>query len=394
MKIHEKIEKGLSLVVACFRSLGYITAKWDIEETDEIPTMGVTYRKLLYNPSYVEKLEQPYVSAVLLHEVVHCLLLHPSEITKEQAKGKDHSRWVVALEVVTNAVVKEFSRQYEKVFVLPGKAYSPISRCYVADGRTNNAEGIYFYDFLGSEKTAPEIYKMIPDDLDTRMVDFFSDILPADVNADQQDAVEAAIAVLSNLKKAGTLPGKLERFLGKLVNSKVKWERVLHSWVGQIVSGADDFQWERPNHKQYMAKGLIFPGHVSNEMDLVVVFDTSGTISSKPGEIDGYLLQFASEFAKISQYVPQATVVTTDTEVHEKVAVHNIMEFLKSIKFIGGGGTDFRPVFNEIKRCDAMVFFTDGYARYPEKKPSYPVLWVLTPDHEKPPFGKIIVLPD
>jgi predicted metal-dependent peptidase len=36
-----------------------------------------------------------------------------------------------------------------------------------------------------------------------------------------------------------------------------------------------------------------------------------------------------------------------------------------------------------------MIFFTDGYATYPEKPPRYPVLWVLTKDNQTPPFGKV-----
>jgi predicted metal-dependent peptidase len=36
-----------------------------------------------------------------------------------------------------------------------------------------------------------------------------------------------------------------------------------------------------------------------------------------------------------------------------------------------------------------MVFFTDGYANYPDHRPEYPVLWIVTKDHQKPPFGKV-----
>ena len=61
----------------------------------------------------------------------------------------------------------------------------------------------------------------------------------------------------------------------------------------------------------------------------------------------------------------------------------------KKLKFKGGGGTDFNEVFNEVRRCACMIFFSDGYATYPEKPPRYPVLWILTQDHQTPPFGKI-----
>jgi len=53
-------------------------------------------------------------------------------------------------------------------------------------------------------------------------------------------------------------------------------------------------------------------------------------------------------------------------------------------------------VFDEIERRglipSAAVFLTDGMGSYPDDAPSYPVLWVLTPEHREPPFGAITVL--
>ena len=47
----------------------------------------------------------------------------------------------------------------------------------------------------------------------------------------------------------------------------------------------------------------------------------------------------------------------------------------------GGGGTDFRPVFDAIGKMDdqpcCAVYLTDGYGAEPTKAPDYPVLWVL-----------------
>lgn len=40
----------------------------------------------------------------------------------------------------------------------------------------------------------------------------------------------------------------------------------------------------------------------------------------------------------------------------------------------------------------ALIYLTDGYADYPEHPPDYPVLWVLTPDHQTPPWGRVTVL--
>ena len=66
----------------------------------------------------------------------------------------------------------------------------------------------------------------------------------------------------------------------------------------------------------------------------------------------------------------------------------------------GGGGTDFRPVFNEVEDRGidpaCVVYLTDGWGVYPEEEPPYPVLWVLTQEPSNPnyhpPFGEVVTL--
>jgi hypothetical protein len=61
----------------------------------------------------------------------------------------------------------------------------------------------------------------------------------------------------------------------------------------------------------------------------------------------------------------------------------------------GGGGTDFAPVFEHLieKRIkpDYCVFFTDGYGNFGvDPTQNFEVLWVLTNQEVKPPFGDVV----
>ena len=58
----------------------------------------------------------------------------------------------------------------------------------------------------------------------------------------------------------------------------------------------------------------------------------------------------------------------------------------------GRGGTDFRPVFEEVERMrekrefsylKALIYFTDGDGIYPEKKPDYETAFVFVKKSEK-----------
>lgn len=73
-----------------------------------------------------------------------------------------------------------------------------------------------------------------------------------------------------------------------------------------------------------------------------------------------------------------------------------------SMPIHGGGGTDFRPVFeviaerrkNGCPKPAMLVYFTDGYGSFPEEAPDYPVIWIDTYSQVEYPFGKVIRIQD
>jgi len=79
------------------------------------------------------------------------------------------------------------------------------------------------------------------------------------------------------------------------------------------------------------------------------------------------------------------------------------LEWLRKNPGKGGGGTDFRPVFEEIAEMglepDALIYFTDSYGSFPTEAPTYPVLWgdiTGKPEdeaRERYPFGDVVCIP-
>ena len=71
----------------------------------------------------------------------------------------------------------------------------------------------------------------------------------------------------------------------------------------------------------------------------------------------------------------------------------------KRYRFYGRGGTSFTPIFEWIREnmfkkfadIDALIYLTDGFGSFPDKRPPYPVLWIMT-EHSQPevPFGEVI----
>ena len=80
-------------------------------------------------------------------------------------------------------------------------------------------------------------------------------------------------------------------------------------------------------------------------------------------------------------------------------------EYLKTMQIKGLGGTDFRPVFEkvdeliknkEFRNLKGLIYFTDGYGVFPERKPDYDTAFVFVKDDyeipDVPPWAIKLVL--
>jgi len=316
-----------------------------------------------------------------------------------QKQGKNQQLWAIAEEIVVNATLEDIGGSN---FSLPGLPLSPLSD-KVPSFNQREKNQYYFYDSCGKEKTVYEIYVMLlkkikeidkvkyflSEEKNERKIDVIlnKDVIPGKNNSEEKnEIIERVNAVVKNLaRKRGNLPLGIDRFIKKLKVEAIPFERILINFVAtSFYAGADDLSWTRVNTKHPLSKDIVLPGEVETELiSPIVGVDTSGSIT------DEQLESFASKLAKLSKYVSVFEVITIDAQIHEKVKIRNIRDILTKLKFKGKGGTDFKSFFNEVKKAPFVIFFTDGEAYYPEEKPNYPVLWVLTKSHVVPPFGRV-----
>ena len=208
------------------------------------------------------------------------------------------------------------------------------------------------------------------------------------VSSEMKDHVMRAFTeAYAVAKSQGKLPADFERAIAKILKPKVDWLRALRNKLRYGVSRMEkrDVTWNTPN-RRFLGKDFIFPSNVGPDSPKVAyAVDTSGSMSQRDLE------QAMSELEDIrKRFNAQVYVLDCDAEVHASgwIRPNQPLPVLN-----GGGGTDFRPVFEHLaeKRIkpDYCVFFTDGYGSFGEDTPSYPVLWVMTSD-VKPPFGETI----
>ena len=131
--------------------------------------------------------------------------------------------------------------------------------------------------------------------------------------------------------------------------------------------------------------------------EFVIAIDTSGSVIGEEVQMFlqktyNILMQEDSYFSRVNIHIIQC-----DAEIQEDVVIRNRDEFegyLKSMKILGLGGTDFRPVFRYVdqlieekrfRNLKGLIYFTDGYGTFPEHKPPYTAAFVFVEEgYERP----------
>ncbi len=343
---------------------GVMLSMMDFLPEAAIPTMATDGAKVYYNPNFTMGLTDDEVYGVLLHEISHCIYQH---CTQKRRLNRAQHRWNCACDYAINHEIKDMGYALPKDVLLDNKY------------REQNAEQIY--DTLPEDCSQYSTLDMHIDNSDESSWD------------DMEDRIITAYEMTKNHKGKGNLPGGLKRWIDKLRKSKVRWERIFHRYVGQALA-RDDYSFIRVN-KRFLGQGLYLPDLRSYIVGRVVIaIDTSGSIGRN------CLEQFAAEVSKVSYLVSEVTAMTCDAAVQEVVKIQSFDNWLKKLHMKGGGGTDFRPVFDKVKELgiqpELLIYLTDCYGSFPEKQPPYPVLWACTAQDgmQGVPWGQKVLIPN
>ncbi len=206
-------------------------------------------------------------------------------------------------------------------------------------------------------------------------------------------------------KQRGLLPGGLTQNLQAVNREKYDYTSFLKKFavMGEVMKvNNDEFDYVYYTYglKLYEKVPLIEPleyKEVKRIKEFVIAIDTSGSTS---GELVQRFVQKTynilktteSFFTKINLHIIQC-----DANIQEAVKITTQEEFdhyIKTMKIHGLGGTDFRPVFRyveelrkakEFTNLKGLIYFTDGYGEFPERKPEYETAFVYVNDEYNNP---------
>jgi predicted metal-dependent peptidase len=369
------------------------------------PTTATDARTFYYNPEYIGDLSVEQTQFMLAHEALHCALSH---FARRQHRIKH--RWDLACDFAVNPLLVD-------------DGLSPPSNAVVMDA------------FKGM--TAEEIYPLIDDQLDQETLDTHAydkdqggddrqsslredqlsepDQLrreqeqgareggaprpqetgaeaPAPLTPSEQETLsiqwqQRLAGAAQQALQAGKLDGAMARMVDHLLQPQLPWRTLLAHYLSTLAR--DDYSYMRPSRRE---GDFILPSLRSHQLDLVVALDTSGSI--KQQEIDEFLAELdaikGQLRARITFLPCDAALARGGPWVYEPWEAFTCPQSLD-----GGGGTDFRPVFDWVEtqdvRPDLLVYFTDADGDFPVREPNYPVLWLVKGKH-KVPWGRRVQL--
>jgi predicted metal-dependent peptidase len=376
-------------------------------DPDWCKTTATDAKSFYYNEEYIEQLSLAETQFILAHEALHCALSH---FARREHRIKH--RWDLACDYAINPLL-------------------------LSDGLTAPPGSLYESSYEGM--TAEEIYPYIDDNENEETLDQHVYDKPDESNAnqnknpeppppqsepDQEKDEEASSSPqqqpdentggapqppplsqdeMDNLSvqwqqrmagaaqqamQSGKLSGDMARLVDFLLQPQLPWRMLLARYMTALAR--DDYSYTRPSTRR--GDPAIFPSLRSQQVDIVIALDTSGSISQEEME------EFITEIDAIKGQMRARIILHACDSELDKAGPWSFEpweEFRLPDDISGGGGTDFRPIFDWAETLDRtpelLIYFTDAEGRFPQVMPYYPVIW-LVKGKAKVPWGQRVQL--
>ena len=374
LSVEQRLQKAVSDIMMKDRytALAGLLAIGDRSVRDDIPTACTNGRDERYGRAYSEKLNDPELRFLVLHENYHKLprhlhiYYHLYKIDPELANmACDY--WINGKLVEENAL--------DKFATMTGEL---AKGCY--DEQYNNMSVTQIFNALREKKKQGGSVRDFPNE-GGKPFDTHEWEEAQELSAEEQR--ELAKDIDDVIRQGALVAGKIgsggNRTLEDLLDPQVDWREVLREFITDTCAGGDYSTYNRPN-RRYLHLDLIMPSGVSEKVEeLVLAVDTSGSI----GKYE--LSMFLSEVKGICDVVKpsRVRVLYWDTQVcrDEVYEMDNLENLPNSTKPEGGGGTEVECVPQYMAehgiKPQATIVFTDGYLGGSWGSWTCPTLWVV-----------------
>ena len=369
--IHHDLQQFKTEMLLYRPFFGDILLRLPIVQDDSIPTACTDGRTIRWSSRFFSTLTGPERHYVLMHEVLHTLLMHPTRML-----GKDRDIWNVAADIVVNSMCDQMARDVNRLGQKklmerpPDGIYAQIT----PDQTVESIYGLLKADFQkkGNKATIKADFRPFMQSRSSPMeITIEQDLQPGGpggppLTPAEKKALEQQITAL--IRDAA---GKgrndfgsyfIPRELVQLTQPKpISWRQMLKEHLTELIS--DDASYATPERK-YLHMDLILPGYCMTEdgdlESLWAFVDSSGSINGET------LNQFLTQLYRIvKEFHCELNICYWDTQVTEVYTKIRSEKQVLECQPHHSGGTDINCVFRWMEenhvRPDVMLILTDGY---------------------------------
>lgn len=421
-ELKDSANEVLNLAVTAFGSsypyLAYAVGKAEPAVTDEKPFCETDGKRIYFGEKQLlfQTASGGAELAVLglCHTVLHDLFLHPFG-----AKGKRRDIYDVACDI-TVAYYTDFlgvpfggrkhsdyrKRLYKSIIDEFGGITESFCSAYLAKKSEGEISEI------------SEVLKVCDHSLWDRSDEKNGDGgggNPPEDGDDEKSAEKQWIEIAKKvLPRLGKDQRELKRKLENITGGKRDYRKLLERFIktSEKKTPSDDFDYIFYCYGLSLYKNvpLIERLETSDKKDysqIVVAIDVSGSTEGEP--VKRFLKEVYSICSQISARDKlKLRIIQCDSEIRSDEVINGDEDFrnkMREFKLEGGGGTDFRPVFERLAldrkrgaKIRALLYFTDGYGTFPTDNPDFKVCFLLygenADDIKIPYFAYKIVLDD
>lgn len=359
------------------------------------------------------KREPSYITRCYLHSLLHLVFYHPFRYGEVETKY-----WDIAADIAVENVILEMNLHFLKISRDTERKAAAVSLKEKCGALT--AEKIYRY----LVKTRPDeealsewnylfhrdehIFWTKPEQMEISLAQWkkISERIKTDLKTFSK----------GKFSKENGKEDSLEKNLAEATKERYDYGDILRRFMvtgEEIRLNDDEFDYIYYTYgiEHYGNMPLVEPleyQDIKKIKEFVIAIDTSASCRGKVVQSflrKTYSIMKASEnfFSKVNIHIVQC-----DHEVQSDVKItcdEDFEAFIKTGKLTGFGATDFRPVFTYVddlmeqgnfENLKGLIYFTDGYGVYPERMPTYDVIFAFLKEEEGrlavPPWALPVVL--
>ncbi len=361
---------------------GSLLMRLAIVETDTCQTAATDGRSIKINPTWAAGLTDEELRFILLHETLHCAHMHQWRLpaTERGNIAGDHeiNLTLETLPGVSMPAGGCADPQYrgksceEILGSMPDE--QPEQDQGQGSGAGDPGAGDDGQGQPGQGKPDPcgSFTAPSPDDGSQTAQE------AAQAAQDLRDYWEQAVVQAAQAAQAlgkGAMPADLARILERIKSQPIDWRQELAEFLRQAGAGKND--WARAA-RRHAWQSVIYPRRKPDNLGVIICArDTSGSIN---GPI---LAEFSALIDDcVSVTGARVLVIDCDAAIQGEYWIEAGMGCPTTAQ--GGGGTDFRPVFERAKELAdsgehvaGIVYLTDLEGTEPDET-EFPALWLAT----------------